>query len=84
MSLGVNGQELALDVDGDHADEDSEGLDSDDEDGINAELGIDAEECDCNFSDVLIFNELKHNGSSPNACCPSVLAFAERETNASF
>jgi hypothetical protein len=83
IELGINEQELALDVDGDHPDEDPEGLDSDDDD-VNAELGIDAEECDGKSSDVSILDELKHNGSSPNACRPSVLAFTERKTNASF
>lgn len=46
IELGINEQELALDVDGEHMDEDPEGLDSDDDDDVNAELGIDAEECD--------------------------------------
>jgi hypothetical protein len=64
-------------VDGDLAEEDPDGLDSDDEDGVNAELGIDIEECDGNFPDILIFDKLKQHGSSPNARCPSVLALAE-------
>jgi hypothetical protein len=84
IEFGVHEQELALDVDGDLAEEDPEGLDSDDEDGVNAELGIDIEECDGNFFDVLIFDKLKQHGSSPNARRTSILALAERETNASL
>lgn len=71
-------------MDGDLAEEDPDGLDSDDEDGVNAELGIDIEEFDGNFSDILIFDKLNQHGYSPNARRPSVLALAERETNASF
>lgn len=46
-------------MDGDLAEEDPDGLDSDDEDGVNAELGIDIEECDGKFSDILMFDKLK-------------------------
>ncbi|OAX44313.1 P-loop containing nucleoside triphosphate hydrolase protein [Rhizopogon vinicolor AM-OR11-026] len=58
IELGINEQELALDVDGDNADEDPEGLDSDEDDGVNAELGIDAEECDVPMHIVPLYSLL--------------------------
>ncbi|KAG2155816.1 P-loop containing nucleoside triphosphate hydrolase protein [Suillus bovinus] len=58
IEFGVYEQELALDVDGDLAEEDPEGLDSDDEDGVNAELGIDIEECDVPMHVVPLYSLL--------------------------
>ncbi|KAG1882630.1 P-loop containing nucleoside triphosphate hydrolase protein [Suillus subluteus] len=58
IEFGVHEQELALDVDGDLAEEDPEGLDSDDEDGVNAELGIDIEECDVPMRVVPLYSLL--------------------------
>lgn len=58
IEFGVHEQELALDVDGDLAEEDPDGLDSDDEDGVNAELGIDIEECDVPMHVVPLYSLL--------------------------
>ncbi|KAG1852016.1 P-loop containing nucleoside triphosphate hydrolase protein [Suillus tomentosus] len=58
IEFGIHEQELALDVDGDLAEEDPEGLDSDDEDGLNAELGIDIEECDVPMHVVPLYSLL--------------------------
>ncbi|KAG1742366.1 P-loop containing nucleoside triphosphate hydrolase protein [Suillus paluster] len=58
IEFGVREQELALDVDGDPTEEDPEGLDSDDDDGVNAELGIDAEECDVPMHVVPLYSLL--------------------------
>ncbi|KAG2151417.1 P-loop containing nucleoside triphosphate hydrolase protein [Suillus clintonianus] len=58
IEFGVQEQELALDVDGDLAEEDPEGLDSDDEDGVNTELGIDVEECDVPMQVVPLYSLL--------------------------
>ncbi|KAG1772266.1 P-loop containing nucleoside triphosphate hydrolase protein [Suillus occidentalis] len=58
IEFGVHEQELALDVDGDLAEEDPDGLDSDEEDGVNAELGIDIEECDVPMHVVPLYSLL--------------------------
>ncbi|KAG0703797.1 P-loop containing nucleoside triphosphate hydrolase protein [Suillus ampliporus] len=58
IEFGVHEQELALDVDGDPTEEDPEGLDSDNEDGVDAELGIDSEECDVPMHVVPLYSLL--------------------------
>jgi hypothetical protein len=79
VELGISWNDLAVDVDGDMADEDPQALDSDDEQpGENETLGIDVDETES--KQVLdarshIIRSILCRSS--NAYCASVLPFAQ-------
>jgi hypothetical protein len=70
--------DLAFDVDTELHDRDPEALDSDNERGVDEELGIDAEETDCTLCTKLQVIDLSVNKScSTNAHCSIIFSITK-------